>query len=122
MLQLVLDAEFSSHAQSSSSSSLDILASKSSTDAEGSLSTASSPLSRSTCLASNQKTTANALLPLLLVGITKSTPANSLSVLHKATIGIPTLEASLTAWASARGSETTITSGSTLFGYKGLDN
>src|SRR4030066_405084 len=45
----------------------------------------------------NQKTTAKALLPLLFVGITKSTPANSLSVLHNATIGMPTLDASLTA-------------------------
>ena len=83
---------------------------------------ANSPRSRRICRASSQKTTANALLPLLFVGITKSTPANSLSVLHKATIGMPTFEASLTACASARGSETTMTSGSTRFGYSGFDS
>ena len=98
----------------SSSSSRVTLASKSSMVTGGSLSGPSSPRSLSTCRASSQKTTANALLPLLLVGITKSTPANSLSVLHKATIGIPTFDASLTACASALGSHTRMISGSIL--------
>jgi hypothetical protein len=88
----------------------------------GSLSAAISPRSRRICLAKSQKITANARLPLLFVGMTKSTPANSLSVLHKATIGMPTLDASFTAWASARGSETTMISGSTRFEYCGFDN
>lgn len=90
--------------------------------AAGSLSGASSPLSRRTCLAKSQKITARALLPLLFVGITRSTPANSLSVLHKATIGMPTSEASFTACASALGSETIMTSGSIRFGYSGFES
>ena len=88
----------------------------------GSLSGPSSPRSRRTCLASSQNTTANARLPLLLVGMTRSTPVNSLSVLHRATIGMPTLDASLTACASALGSHTRMTSGSMRLEYCGFES
>ena len=66
--------------------------------------------------------TASARLPLLLVGMTRSTPANSLSVLQSVTIGMPTVLASLTACASALGSHTRMTSGSMRLEYWGLDS